>query len=270
MATPRQQLADALRQARVDIGYPSQRDLARRLHVSRPLISRAENAAEAVPSPALIVQWAEATGADVDALNDLAKRARSPRSLFVRWSTDFEQRATLIRWFELNLIPGLLQTENYARSLVSWKPFRDEADATLSDRLARQSILDHVELRVLILGSVLHREVGSASVMAEQIEHLLAMGERPSVTIQVVPDTPDVAGALGGAFAIASQNTSDIAAYSGSLVAGSVHTETDLIERAARVWDGLHASALPWNQTREFLTEAGGRYGSNQVGQGVA
>jgi transcriptional regulator with XRE-family HTH domain len=200
MATPRQQLADALRQARADAGYLSQRDLARRLHVSRPLISRAENAAEAVPSPALIAGWAEATGADVDALNDLARRARSPRSLFVRWSTDFEQRATLIRWFELNLIPGLLQTENYARSLVTWKPFRDQADATLSDRLARQPILDRVELRVLILGSVLHRVVGSAPVMAEQIGHLLAMGERPSVTIQVVPDTPDVAGGLGGAF----------------------------------------------------------------------
>jgi transcriptional regulator with XRE-family HTH domain len=260
MTTPREQLATALRQARIDAGYPSQRDLAKRLTVSRPVISRAENAAEAVPSPGLIVRWAEVTGADVDTLNDYAKRARSPRSLFVKWAEDFEQRATLIRWFEPLLIPGLIQTENYARSLVSWKPFSLKAEMNLAERLARQSVLDRAELRVLLLGSVLYRKVGEASVMSEQIEHLLSIGARPSVTIQIVPDTPEVAGALGGAFAIATQGTADIAVLADSLVQSSVHTESDLIERAVRVWDGLHVSALPWTQTREVLMEAGKRW----------
>jgi len=258
MSTPREQLANALRQARIDAGYPSQRDLAKRLQVSRPVISRAENAAEAVPSPALIVRWADVTSANVDALNDLAKRARNPRSLFIRWADDYEQRATMIRWFEPQLVPGLQQTENYARALVNWKPFSaSDVETTLRERLERQSILDHAELRVLILGSVLHREVGSPSVMAEQCDHLLSLGGRASVTLQVVPDTPDVAGALGGAFAIASQGTADIAVLADSLVQSTVHVESDLIERACLVFDGLRASALPWNQTREFLTEVG-------------
>lgn len=261
MATPREQLATALRQARIDAGYPSQRDLAKGLAVSRPVISRAENAAEAVPSPCLVVRWAEVTGADVDTLNDYAKRARSPRSLFVKWAEDFEQRATLIRWFEPLLVPGLIQTENYARALVSWKPFSaSDVDTTLRERLMRQAVLDRAELRVLLLGSVLHREVGDASVMAEQIEHLLSIGSRASVTIQVVPDTPEVAGALGGAFAIATQGTADIATLADSLVQSSVHTDSDLIERACLVFDGLRADALPWRQTREFLMEAGKRW----------
>ena len=266
MATPREQLANALRQARIDAGYPYQRLLAKRLTVSRPVVSRAENPAEVVPAPGLIIRWAEVTGANVDDLNDLAKRARNPRSLFIRWSDDFEQRATLIRWFEQGLIPGLIQTESYMHAVASWKPFSANVEANLASRLARQSVLDRAELRVLILGSVVHREVGNAQVMSEQIDHLLNLGERPNITVQIVPDTPDVAGALGGAFAIATQGTSDIAVLADSLVQSTVHIETDLIERALRVWDGLHAEAVSWSQTRKFLMEAGSTWKQQATG----
>jgi transcriptional regulator with XRE-family HTH domain len=260
MATPREQLADLLRQARLAAGFSSHQALARRLNVSRPVITRAENPREAVPSQAVIRDWVQATNADLAMLSDYADRARSPRNWFARWSDNFEQRATMLRWFEPLLIPGLLETESYARAALSWKPFAADAEATLRDRLARQSVLDRAELRVLILGSVLHREVGDASVMSEQIEHLLETGERPAVTIQLVPDTPDIAGALGGAFAIATEGTSDVAAYSGSAISGSVHTEPDLITRAVKLFGGLQADALPWKQTRDFLQEAGRRW----------
>jgi transcriptional regulator with XRE-family HTH domain len=267
LATPREQLADALKQARIDAGYPYQRLLAKRLAVSRPVISRAENPAEVVPAPGLITRWADVTGADVDALNDLAKRARNPRSLFIRWADDYEQRATLIREFAPLLIPGLFQTEDYARALVSWKPFSaSDVEDTLRERLARQSVLDRAELRVLLLGSVLRREVGNAQVMSEQIDHLLNLGARASVTLQIVPDTPDVAGALSGVFAIATQGTHDIAVLADSLVQSTVHIETDLIERACLVFDGLRADALPWQMTREFLTEVGNTWKQQTTG----
>jgi hypothetical protein len=251
----------------VDAGYASHAALAKALNVSRPVISRAGRADEPVPSPGLIIRWADVTGVNVDDVNDVAKRARSPRSLFIRWSDDYEQRATLIRWFEPLLVPGLPQTEDYARALVKWKPFSaSDVDATLRDRLARQSVLDHSELRVLLLGSVLHREVGDASVMAAQIDHLLDLGARASVTIQIVPDTPDVAGALGGAFAIATQGTSDIAVLADSLVQSTVHIESDLVERACVVWDGLHSNAVSWKQTREFLTGVGSTWKRQATG----
>ena len=75
-----------------------------------------------------------------------------------------------------------------------------------------------------------------------------------------MPDAPDIAGALGGAFAIATEGTSDVAAHSGSAVSGTVHTEPDLITRAVKLFGGLQADALPWKQTREFLQEAGKRW----------
>jgi hypothetical protein len=203
-------------------------------------------------------------------LNDYAKRARSPRSWFARWE-DFESRATLIRWCEPLLVPGLFQTERYARGILTWKPDSANAEANLQTRLARQSVLDRAEIRVLLLASVLYRQVGDATVMCEQIDHLLNLGARPTCSLQIVPDIPEVAGALGGAFAIATQGTADIAVYSESSIKGGVYTEADLIARAVRVFDGLRADALPWSMTRDFLREAGEEYArAGDVAQGHA
>src|ERR1700678_1321792 len=77
MATPREQLADLLRQARLAAGFSSHQALARRLNVSRPVITRAENPREAVPSHAVIRDWAQATGADLAQLIGYENRARN-------------------------------------------------------------------------------------------------------------------------------------------------------------------------------------------------
>jgi hypothetical protein len=115
-------------------------------------------------------------------------------------------------------------------------------------------------VRVTILESVLYREVGDAATMCEQVQQLLSVGSRPSVMLQVVADTPAVAGALGGAFAIAAEGPEDVAAYAESNIQGTVHTDPDLIARAARVFDGLRADALPWTQTQDLLRKAGERW----------
>ena len=260
MATPREQLAEVLRKSRIDAAYASHGALARKLNVSRPVVTKAENPAHPVPSDAVLAAWAGATGAGLDVLTDLAQRARTgPPGWFAKWA-DIEARASLIRWFEPLLVPGLLQVESYARAVLTWKPDSASAEVNLTTRLARQSMLDRAELRVVMLGSVLNREVGDAAIMCEQIQHLLAAGSRPSVVIQVVPDIPDVAGALGGAFAIATEGTVDVAAYTDSIVKGGVYTDADLIARAVRVFDGLRADALPWTQTQDLLEKAGERW----------
>jgi hypothetical protein len=260
VATPREQLADILRKSRIDAGYASHGALARKLNVSRPVVTKAENPAHPVPSEAILAAWAGATGAGLDVLTDLAQRARSgPPGWFAKWA-DIEARASLIRWFEPLLVPGLFQTESYARAVLAWKPESASAEVNLTNRLARQSVLDRAELRVVILGSMLNREVGDAAIMCEQIQHLLAVGSRPSVMIQIVPDVPGVAGALGGAFAIATEGTVEVAAYAESIVQGAVYTDADLVARAVRVFDGLRADALPWTQTQDLLEKAGERW----------
>ena len=108
----------------------------------------------------------------------------------------------------------------------------------------------------MILESVLYREVGDAVTMGDQIQHLLAVGDLPSVMLQVVADTTAVAGALGGAFAIATEGMADVAAYAESNIQGAVYTDPDLVARAARVFDGLRADALPWTQTQDLLRKS--------------
>lgn len=199
MATPREQLANLLRQARLDAGYESHAALARRLNVSRPVVSKAENPSSPTPSDAVLAAIAGATGAGLDELTKLAQQARSgPPGWFAGWTDDIEASASVIRWFEPSLVPGLVQTEAY---VLSWKPESASTEANLRSRLARQWVLDRAELRVVVLETVLYREVSDAATMSEQVGHLLNVGGRPTVTLQVLPDTPGVAGSLGGAFA---------------------------------------------------------------------
>jgi transcriptional regulator with XRE-family HTH domain len=261
MATPREQLANILRQARLDAGYGSHGALARRLNVSRPVVSKAENPSSPTPSDAVLAAIAGATGAGLDELTKLAQQARSgPPGWFAGWTDDIEASASVIRWFEPSLVPGLIQTEAYARAVLSWKPESASTEANLRSRLARQSVLDRAELRVVVLETVLYREVGDAATMSEQVAHLLTVGGRPAVTLQVLPDTPAVAGSLGGAFAIASEGAADVATYSESIVEGTVHTDPDLVARAVRFFDWLRAEALPWAQTQDLLRKAGERW----------
>jgi transcriptional regulator with XRE-family HTH domain len=259
MATPREQLAELLKQSRIDAGFASQGALARRLNVSRPVVSRAESATYPPPTGAILAAWAGVTGAPLGELNKLAEKVRSG-GWFAGWAEDIEPHCSMIRWFQPMLVPGLTQTENYARAIVSWKPLAATAEANLRDRLARQSVLQRVELRVVILSSVLDREVGDSATMAEQIQHLLNVGSLPNVMLQVLPDTPAMAGGLGGAFAIATEGTTDTAAYTDSMIKGGVYTEPDVIARAVRLFDALRADAYSWSQTQEVLEERGNRW----------
>jgi transcriptional regulator with XRE-family HTH domain len=87
MATPREQLANVLRQARLDAGYESHAAFARRLNVSRPVVSKAENPSSPTPSDAVLAAIAGATGAGLDELTKLAQQARSgPPGWFAGWT----------------------------------------------------------------------------------------------------------------------------------------------------------------------------------------
>lgn len=170
-----------------------------------------------------------------------------------------ESRASVIRWYEPLLVPGLLQTERYARAILGWKPDSADAATNLAGRLERQRILDHdhaPELGILLAESVLYREVGDAQTMADQCAHLAAMAERPTVTIQVVPDTARAYGGLGGGFAIATEGTTDVAAYLESSVHGVTVTDASMITRACRVYAALGADALSWTATLDLIHKA--------------
>jgi len=119
--TPREQLANILRQSRLNAGYESHGALAKRLNVSRPVVTRAENAAHPVPSDAVLVAWAGATGAGLDTLTDLAQRAKSGTPDWFMPYRHAESGARILRYWSPIVVPGVAQTSGYMRAL-----FEDE------------------------------------------------------------------------------------------------------------------------------------------------
>jgi hypothetical protein len=110
-------------------------------------------------------------------LAGIARKSNRPiPGWFADW-VEIEAKAASMRWWEPLLIPGLLQTEDYARAVLStWRrDSADEVEAKVAIRLGRQSVLASADFRVLLDESVLHRRIGAPEVMAMQLEHLLTI-----------------------------------------------------------------------------------------------
>jgi transcriptional regulator with XRE-family HTH domain len=160
---------------------------------------------------------------------------------FRSW-VEHEQRAASLRNWQLGVLSGLLQTEDYARVILAMNPgvTDDQVAARLAARLERQALLTRDEppaVWFLVDQAALRRCVGSPEVMAAQLAHLSGVARLPSVTIQVVPNLAH-AGLLGG-FAIAER-----AAYVETAVAGQVFEDKEIIDGLLTRFDTLRNEAL--------------------------
>ena len=183
------------------------------------------------------------------------------------WFRDWvetERRATVIRWWEPLLIPGLLQTPDYARAVLGWGPDDGgDLDERVAARMDRQRVFDRdspPEVRVLLGEPVLGYCAGAADVMRKQFEHLAGMAARPRVTIQIVSAAAGAYGGLSGAFAIGAGNTAETVIYLETGVQGMVVRDPRLIGRAASMFEHLRAEALPRSQTPQVLARAGEKW----------
>lgn len=117
----------------------------------------------------------------------------------------YEDSATSVRQFQMITVPGLLQTEAYARTLFHEQEDPEVADLALRVRLRRQQILDRatgVDMRFILDEAVIHRVVGDPAIMLEQLTHLRELNLRPHIGIQIVPFTSGAVAASYGSFAI--------------------------------------------------------------------
>ncbi|TQS43623.1 helix-turn-helix domain-containing protein [Cryptosporangium phraense] len=106
----------------------------------------------------------------------------------------YESSAAIIRDFEPVVVPGLLQTEDYARSIIAVqegdRAEQNKIDALIDLRMERQEMFDRSdapEMHFLLDESVLHRIVGSKAVMSRQTRRIREIAGRPNVTVHVVP-----------------------------------------------------------------------------------
>ena len=135
-------------------------------------------------------------------------RRRAYPGWFAGWP-DKEAQARRLRSFQPLVVPGLLQTETYARAILSTRmgATREELDDAVAGRMERQRILEREhppELWVILDEAVLRRPVGGPDVMREQLARLVEAGQRPNIAIQVVPFGAGAhEGLRGGAFVVA-------------------------------------------------------------------
>ncbi len=150
-----------------------------------------------------------------EALIQLARDARlmgwwtSYRDVFTGSYVALEDEASAMRRYCPELIPGLLQTEHYARAVIrAVRPGYDEesVERRVTARLARQkALLDRdapPELRYVLNEAVLRRQVGDAHVLGGQLRALADAAERPQLTIQILPFSAGAHAGLEGGFVL--------------------------------------------------------------------
>ncbi|NKQ55951.1 helix-turn-helix domain-containing protein [Amycolatopsis sp. K13G38] len=171
-----------------------------------------------------------------------------------------EEAATRIRTYELMFVPGLMQTESYARAVVG-RGNLDSDDPAVESRVAirmrRQKLLNGPKpprLWAVLDEAVLHRPVGSAAVLKEQLEHLLELIKLPNISLQIVPF--DMSGyAAESAFSLLQFAEPELPniAYIERLDGALYLEKSDELELYGRTFDRLTVDAETPDRSRQML-----------------
>jgi hypothetical protein len=201
---------------------------------------------------------------------ELARKANEPgwwhryNDLLPHWFETYiglEGAAQTIRTFEGQLVPGLLQTEDYTRAVVAVGHKTPDSGRRVELRRKRQEILDRPgapKLWAVLDEAVLHRPIGSIAILRAQIEHLVRMTDRANVTIQVLPYRAGGHPAAGSSFTMlrfAERELPDIV-YMEQLASAIYLDRRDEVGRYHEVMDQLAVQAAPPTETSALLLEA--------------
>ncbi len=250
---------DELKYERAKAGL-SQPELGKKIGYSGSLVAMIETGRR---SPTQDVAKRSDTQLGTDGKFDrIWKRVKqeSVPSVFWEWE-QIEREATTLRWWSPLVIPGLLQTEAYARELLRRsQPTASDAEIEehVTTRMERQQILDSDNPPLLIAaidGGVLRREVGGPQVMREQLAHLLELAARPKIVLQVVPLSAGAHPGLAGSMIIASFDGAPDVAYLDTALTGQLVEGPEDVAAIAVLYDTLRAEALPVRASLEFITQ---------------
>ncbi|RAY12420.1 XRE family transcriptional regulator [Actinomadura craniellae] len=229
-----------------------QETIAHLTKVSGPQVSRIEAGKKRATRSfvEIVDDYLDADGSLVSLWEDLNKDGH-PVPIWFDWPKIEADAAMLICW-EHSVMPGLGQTPAYALAILQGN--QEAADA----RLSRQTILtsdDGTALPTLVLlidEQALHRLVGTAEIMKEQLEHLLIMSALPNVTVQVVLASGEHDGNMG-AFAVATMADRSEIAYIDTAVRGITTDDPAELSTLARTLVALRSRALTEQMSCELI-----------------
>lgn len=173
-----------------------------------------------------------------------------------------EAAAATLRTYESECVPGLLQTEDYARAIMgaSLSPGTEEdIEKSVAVRVARQSRLtgdEPPELWAVVNEAGIRRLIGGATVMRSQLDRLLEASHLPNVTLQIIPFSAGAHAGMDGSFIVVGfAEPSDPEVVYVTCSSASLFLENqDELSRCALIFNHLRATALPIGQSRDFIT----------------
>ncbi len=217
------------------------------------------------------------TGDAAEAVVTVARQARqrgwwaSYGEALPDWFSSFvgmESDASAIRTYECQTIPGLLQTEDYARAaMMASAPPRqpDDIDRQVKLRIDRQALLsndDPPQLIAVLDEAAVRRVIGGRQVMREQITRLLEEVKKPRIQVQILPFEAGAHASLNGSFVILDfppppepypRSADDRVVYTDTLL-GSLYMEhPGEVAAYAAVFEQLRAEALSAGRSRQLL-----------------
>ncbi|MBV9026043.1 MAG: helix-turn-helix transcriptional regulator [Streptomycetaceae bacterium] len=227
--------------------------LVKVLNSSKSTLARVETA-ELMPPPDLSEKLDAAFGTDglFGRLYDLAKREAHPDQY---WRfMDFEARAEVIENYVAHVVPGLLQTEAYARAFLSCQDdlAEEQIEERVAARMARKERLksESPPLRWAILDeAVLRRQIGSRKCMYEQLASLLKQVDAPNSKIQVMPFGAGAHPLLGGSLTLLTLLNGSTVAYEEGIEAGHLYEDPETVKKRQRQYDVLRANALSFAES---------------------
>ncbi len=184
------------------------------------------------------------------------------------WFLDYpwlEAQSVEIRSFDPLVLPGLCQTEEYARHIIRAKDPQAPADQVnrfVEFRLRRQRVLDAEpppRLLVILDEAVLCRTVGGPAVMGGQLRHLVSLAERPTVDLRVLPFRAGAHACHEGAFRLFTMSDPYPQVAYAETPGSSVYLESTGIERFHRAWELLAAASVGPEESAALIAAAMGR-----------
>ena len=259
--TPRQFLGKELCRARVAAGFSSGQALADHLGFERTVIAKAESG-ERVPSDPVLTAWAKACNIDTEhyqRLADLARTSDGPVPAWFEYWLERERTAHMLRYWQPIIVPAMFETAEYRRAVVmAAGNDLERAGELVAATLERQLVLQGAapaEVGVVIHEMVLHRFIGSAEIMHDQLIHLAELSERPNISIHVVPSGIGAHAGLGGALNLASGDGGPDVLHMDGTPEGTTTETRSLVRKAAVAFERIRGYAMPRDQSRDLILE---------------
>ncbi|MEU0070828.1 helix-turn-helix transcriptional regulator [Streptomyces sp. NPDC006332] len=240
----------------------TQEEVGQKTHVVSTRITQIERASGAKPTLELARALDAVLGAD-NLLVELWPYVY--RETFPDWSRKFiaySERAVSIREYSAHVVPGLLQTREYARAVLSvgvTLSGDEQLDERLTARMTRQERLgspDRPELWVVLDEAVLRRPVGGREVMRTQLERLLEAAAERHITVQVLPFDQGEHDVMGGSLTVLTLPDGSEVAYTEGAHYGQLIEDPAEVGRFALTYDRLRAGALPPLMSLDMIRSA--------------